>query len=87
MDGGTAVTLIVVLADHETGGYHFDHTVGPESGEFSAYSEADGVRTGVHTRTPVEVRALGPGSDSIGLIASHADTHRLLLGTPRDPTP
>jgi alkaline phosphatase len=77
-------TLIVVLADHETGGYRFDHTLGPESGEFTAYSEAeDGARAGVHTRTPVEVRALGPGSDSIRRIESHADTHRLLLGTLR----
>lgn len=75
-------TLIVVLADHETGGYRFDHVVGPESGDFTAYSEADdGVRVGRHTRTPVEVRALGPGSDSIQRIHSHADTHRLLLGT------
>jgi alkaline phosphatase len=77
-------TLIVVLADHETGGYHFDRALGPASGEFTAYSEADGVRTGVHTRTPVEVRALGPGSDSIELIKSHTDTHRLLLGTLHD---
>ncbi len=66
-------TLIVVLADHETGGYHFDHAVGPSSGAFSM--------SGVHTRIPIEVYALGPGSDSIDLIQRHADTYRLLTGT------
>lgn len=66
-------TLIVVLADHETGGYHFDHAVGASSGSFS--------RPGVHTRTPIEVYALGPGSDSLDQVKSHADTHRLLIGT------
>lgn len=65
-------TLIVVLADHETGGYQFDHTLGPSSGTFT--------RSGRHTRTPIEVYALGPGSNSIFLVHSHLDTHRLLLG-------
>jgi alkaline phosphatase len=66
-------TLIVVLADHDCGGYHFDHAVGPSSGAFSM--------SGVHTRIPIEVYALGPGSDSIDLIQRHADTYRLLTGT------
>lgn len=66
-------TLIVVLADHETGGYHFDHTLGPSSGTFSA--------SGVHTRIPIEVYALGPGSSAILAVKSHTDAHRLLLGS------
>jgi alkaline phosphatase len=70
-------TLIVVLADHETGGYHFDRAVGPESGQFSAQ---DG-NSGYHTRTPIEVYALGPGSEAVEQIASHGDTYRLLVGT------
>lgn len=73
-------TLIVVLADHETGGYRFDHALGPESGVFTA---GDGT-TGYHTRTPIEVRALGPGSEAIEQIASHGDTHRLLVGSLQD---
>ncbi|HET8939128.1 MAG TPA: alkaline phosphatase [Polyangiales bacterium] len=72
-------TLIVVLADHETGGYRFDHQAGPASGEFSAH---DGT-SGLHTRTPIEVRARGPGSEAIEQIVSHGDTHRLLVGTLR----
>lgn len=70
-------TLIVVLADHETGGYHFDHALGPESGEFRA-RDAIG---GFHTRAPTEVRALGPGSQAVEQIASHGDTYQLLVGT------
>jgi alkaline phosphatase len=74
-------TLIVVLADHETGGYRFDHAVGPESGEFTSYwVAAGGLRVGEHTRTPIEVYALGPGSDAVPRITQHADTYRLLLG-------
>jgi len=74
-------TLIVVLADHETGGYHFNHTLGPESGDFSAFAQdAAGLRVGVHTRTPTEVYARGPGSESLQRVTQHADTHRLLLG-------
>ncbi|MET0385408.1 MAG: alkaline phosphatase [Polyangiales bacterium] len=71
-------TLVVVLADHETGGYHFDHTLGPESGDFSAYV---GGTTGVHTRTPIAVYARGPGSDAIDRVASLGDAHRLLRGS------
>lgn len=74
-------TLIVVLADHETGGYHFDHEVGPSSGDFAASGDNGSFRFGFHTRTPIAVYALGPGSDSILHVMSHADTHRLLLGT------
>lgn len=73
-------TLIVVLSDHETGGYHFDHAVGPSSGDFSAWANNGAFRYGFHTRTPIEVYALGPGSDSIQRVRRHADTYRLLTG-------
>jgi len=65
-------TLIVVLSDHETGGYRFDHMLGPSSGRFA--------NSGVHTRTPIEVYALGPGSQSVLYVKTHLDTHLLLLG-------
>jgi alkaline phosphatase len=73
-------TLIVVLADHETGGYHFDHELGPSTGDFAAFIDNGTFRYGFHTRTPIDVYALGPGSDSIFSVTSHSDTHRLLLG-------
>jgi alkaline phosphatase len=73
-------TLIVLLADHETGGYHYDHALGPDSGSFSAFSEGSAFRTGNHTRTETAVYALGPGSAAVYGVREHADTHRLLLG-------
>jgi len=74
-------TLIVLLADHETGGYRFDRSLGPDSGDFSAVSgDATTLRVGQHTRTPIEVYAIGPGSDALQRVTKHADTYRLLLG-------
>jgi alkaline phosphatase len=73
-------TLIVLLADHETGGYRYNHAVGPSSGSFSAYTEGETFRTGYHTRTPTAVYAKGPGSEGVARLHEHADTHRLLLG-------
>jgi alkaline phosphatase len=76
-------TLIVLLADHETGGYQYDHSIGPSSGFFNAFIEGSTFRWGNHTRTPIAVYALGPGSDSLLQVHSHADTHRLLIGALR----
>jgi alkaline phosphatase len=73
-------TLIVVLADHETGGYHFDPALGPSSGTYTAYTDDGTLRVGFHTRTPIEVYALGPGSDAVQHITRHSDTYRLLTG-------
>lgn len=73
-------TLIVVLADHETGGYRFDHQLGPSSGSFSAFSEGTDYPIGNHTRTPTAVYARGPGSEALSELREHADTHSLLLG-------
>lgn len=73
-------TLIVLLADHETGGYRYDHKAGPSSGRFTAYDQGESFRVGRHTRTPTAVYALGPGSEHIDQLHQHADTHRLLLG-------
>jgi alkaline phosphatase len=72
-------TLIVVLADHETGGYRFDRALGPSSGEF--VGQASGI--GYHTRAPIEVYALGPGSAHIARIHDHGDTYKLLTGALR----
>lgn len=76
-------TLIVVLADHETGGYSFDRTLGPVSGTFSAFTDDGRLRVGYHTRTPIELYALGPGSDSLQHIHHLIDTYRLLTGRSR----
>ncbi len=73
-------TLIVVVSDHETGGYHFDAAVGPGSGEFDASRDCGAFRCGDHTRTPVPVYALGPGSEHLERLVDHTSTHRLLLG-------
>jgi alkaline phosphatase len=73
-------TLIVLLADHETGGYHYDPQLGPGSGGFTAFTDGESYPVGYHTRTPTAVYARGPGSDSLSLVHEHADTHRLLMG-------
>ncbi|HKP63044.1 MAG TPA: alkaline phosphatase [Polyangiales bacterium] len=73
-------TLIVVLADHETGGYQFDDAIGPISGDYTAFTDDGVLRVGYHTRTPIEVYALGPGSEAVRHITQHADTYRLLTG-------
>ena len=73
-------TLIVVLADHETGGYQWDDARGPSSGDYTAFTDDGILRVGYHTRTPIEVYALGPGSDGVARITEHADTYRLLTG-------
>lgn len=81
-------SLIVLLADHETGGYQYDRERGPASGTFSGYSEGDSYRSGNHTRRPTAVYALGPGSAAVTGVREHADTHLLLLGelpVSRDP--
>jgi len=72
-------TLIVLLADHETGGYQYDHNLGPDSGTFSAPSGS----SGNHTRTRTAVYALGPGSEHIAWIRGHVDTYKLLIGALR----
>jgi len=73
-------TLVVVLADHETGGYHFDSTLGPVSGVFDASRSCGAYLCGYHTRTRVPVYALGPGSEQLDQLVDHTSTHRLLLG-------
>jgi alkaline phosphatase len=73
-------TLIVVLADHETGGYRYDPALGPASGHFSAVGQGSVALAGNHTRTPTAVYALGPGSEALRHVRSHADTHALLIG-------
>lgn len=80
-------TLIVLLADHETGGYHYDHALGPASGSFQAVSDGGGFLAGNHTRAPTAVYALGPGSAAVYDVREHADTHRLLLGELAEPGP
>jgi alkaline phosphatase len=75
-----AETLIVLLADHETGGYRYDHAIGPASGEFFAFSAGGAYFVGAHTRARTAVFARGPGSASLARLDHHVDTHALLRG-------
>jgi alkaline phosphatase len=63
-------TLVVVVADHETGGARYD----ANSGDFR-FTEA-----GSHTRAPVAVYARGPGASAIERLCSVADLFLLLSG-------
>jgi len=69
-DGSLADTLIVVLADHETGGY-VPSSEDPRAGVFW---------TSGHTRTPVDVFASGPGADELARLCHLADVFALMTG-------
>jgi alkaline phosphatase len=73
-------TLIVLVADHETGGYRYDRALGPGSGRFSEISQGGSYSVGNHTRTKTAVYARGPGSLFLPSLQSHIDTYRMLRG-------
>lgn len=64
-------TLVVVSADHETGGYRL-------WGDDLA--EADFPFSPVHTRQPVAVYAKGPGAENLASLCRVTDLHLLLTG-------
>jgi alkaline phosphatase len=72
-------TLVVVVSDHETGGY----TVDP-----SDLAAASFLAGSSHTTTPVPLRARGPGSERIGDVRHLTDIFLLVTGEldalPRD---
>lgn len=64
-------TLIVLAADHECGEYFLaDDTL--DSGDYSSST---------HSRRPIALWALGPGSDDIESLCRISDVHALLTGT------
>ena len=70
-------TLVVVTADHETGGF----TLGPKTGEtdgvrYSDYSDVSPVfATGQHSATLIPVFAFGPGAENFKGIYQNTDIH------------
>jgi alkaline phosphatase len=63
-------TLVVVVADHETGGARYD----AQTGDFRF------TNPGSHTRAPVAVYARGPGAGVLERVCSVADLFLLLSG-------
>ena len=70
-------TLVVVTADHETGGF----TLGPKTGEtdesgYSDYSDISPVfATGQHSATLIPVFAYGPGAEQFKGIYQNTAIH------------
>lgn len=64
-------TLVVVGADHETGGYTFDGG-DPATAMFPA--------SPLHTRTPVPFYAIGPGSENLASMCRISDPFLLFTG-------
>ncbi len=63
-------TLVLVFADHETGGYGL---VGEDLAEAPFWTSG-------HTRTPVAVYGQGPGADRLSSLCRIADLHLLMTG-------
>lgn len=64
-------TLIIVVADHETGGLALH---GDQSGAFGAH-----YTTNIHTATMIPLFAAGPGAEAFGGIRRNDEIGRLLL--------
>ncbi len=62
-------TLIVVTADHETGGF----TLGPDEGNYSKIKPS--FSTGGHSATMIPVFAYGPGSENFGGIYENSEIY------------
>lgn len=79
-------TLVVVTADHETGGY----TLGPKSGEtdasgYSDYSVIEPVfATGQHSATLIPVFAYGPGAEQFKGIYQNTAIHDKMASLAQD---
>ena len=63
-------TLIVLTADHETGGYR----VGARGFEDASLAH------GSHTRVPVDVYANGPGADAVTRMCRLSEVYSLISG-------
>ncbi|WP_418603733.1 alkaline phosphatase [Hwangdonia sp.] len=66
-------TLVIVTADHETGGY----TLASENGDYNKIKGS--FSTGGHSATLIPVFAYGPGSESFqGIYENHAIYHKII---------
>lgn len=78
-------TLVVVTADHETGGFTLSSTIkrNPEGQEYSDYSEITGTfSTGGHSATLIPVFAYGPGAEEfIGVYENNEIFHKIMKVT------
>ncbi len=81
-------TLVVVTADHETGGFALSAS-GKKSGSGSDYNELNGTfSTGGHTATLIPVFAYGPGSEIFSGIYQNTEIfHKLMKVTHPDNSP
>lgn len=75
-------TLVIVTADHETGGYTLSSTP-MDDGQWSDYNTITGTfSTGGHSTTLIPVFAYGPGSDKFGGIYENSEIfHKMLEAT------
>jgi alkaline phosphatase len=73
--GSRTDTLVVVLADHETGGLTVTETA-PEVGVVPTHTFA----TSKHTSTPVPVFARGPRAETVTDVMDNTDVYALLGG-------
>lgn len=94
-------TLLIVLADHETGGmsvaegmYHGFPTLPDRDGEAShmkgvkaAHLLGVGWTTGGHTGIPVLVMSMGPGSERMRRLIDNTDVFPIMMETLRTPVP
>ena len=70
-------TLVVVTADHETGGFSL---VAGKRGEIPDYGLVDfGFSTGGHSASMVPVFAYGPGAEAFGGIYQNTEIHHKIL--------
>ena len=72
-------TLVVVTADHETGGFALSAS-GQKSGSGSDYDELNGTfSTGGHTATLIPVFAYGPGAEAFGGIYKNTEIFHKIM--------
>lgn len=62
-------TLVIMTADHETGGF----TLGPDDGDYNRIKPS--FSTGGHSATMIPVFAFGPGSENFGGIYQNTDIY------------
>jgi alkaline phosphatase len=65
-------TLVIVTADHETGGYSL------VDGSLEKHEVKGRFTTGSHTGTMIPLFAMGPGAERFGGIHNHAEVGRML---------
>ncbi len=74
-------TLVIVTADHETGGFSLSSTP-MDDGAWSDYNQVTGTfSTGGHTTTLIPVFAYGPGADKFGGIYENTEIFHKMLET------